>query len=48
VQRNFHGDLYSLGDDKLDNAPPARRYEDYDVSVHREGLPQGVEIVDVL
>jgi CRISPR-associated protein Csd2 len=48
VQRKFRGDLYALGDDKLDNAPPARRYEDYDVSVHRDGLPEGVEIVDVL
>ena len=48
VQRKFRGDLYAVGDDKLDNAPPARGYEDYDVSVQRDGLPEGVEIVDVL
>ena len=36
VQRRFQGDLYALGDDRLDNAPPARRYEDYEVSVKRD------------
>lgn len=48
VQRKFRGDLYALGDDRLDNAPPARRYEDYEVSVVRDGLPEGIEIVNVL
>lgn len=48
VQRRFGGDLYALDDDRLDNAPPTRRYEDYEISVRREGLPDGVEIVDVL
>jgi CRISPR-associated protein Csd2 len=48
VQRKFRGDLYMLGDDRLDNAPPARRYEDYEISVRREGLPEGIEIVNVL
>src|SRR3974390_3341614 len=33
VQRRFRGDLYALGDDRLDNAPPARTYQDYEVSV---------------
>lgn len=48
VQRKFRGDLYPIDDDKLDNAPPARRYEDYNVSILRDGLPEGVEIIDVL
>jgi CRISPR-associated protein Csd2 len=48
VQRRFRGDFYALDDDKLDNAPPARRYEDYEVSVRRNGLPEGIEIVNVL
>jgi CRISPR-associated protein Csd2 len=48
VQRRFRGDLYALGDDRLDNVPPARRYEDYEVSVRRDGLPEGIEIVEVL
>jgi CRISPR-associated protein Csd2 len=48
VQRRFHGDLYALDDERLDNAPPARRYEDYQVSVRSDGLPEGIEIVEVL
>lgn len=48
VQRKFRGDLHALGDEKLDNAPPARRYEDYEVSVRHDGLPDGIEIIDVL
>jgi CRISPR-associated protein Csd2 len=48
VQRRFRGDLYALDDDRLDNAPPTRRYEDYEVLVRREGLPEGIEIVNVV
>jgi CRISPR-associated protein Csd2 len=48
VKRKFRDDLYAIGDDKLDNAPPARRYEDYEVLVRRDGLPEGVEIVEML
>lgn len=48
VQRRFRGDLYALDHDKLDNAPPARRYEDYEILVRRNDLPPGIEIVDVL
>jgi CRISPR-associated protein Csd2 len=48
VQRRFRGDLYPLDDDRLDNAPPARRYEDYEISVRRDGLPEGIEIVNLL
>jgi CRISPR-associated protein Csd2 len=48
VQRKFRGDLYPIGDDRLDNAPPARRYEDYEVSVRHDELPEGIEIVNVL
>jgi CRISPR-associated protein Csd2 len=36
-----------VGDDKLDNAPPARRYQDYEVSV-RDGLPDGIDLINVL
>lgn len=48
VQRKFRGDLYPLHDERLDNAPPARRYEDYEVSVRHDGLPEGIEIINVL
>jgi CRISPR-associated protein Csd2 len=48
VQRRFRDDVYALGDERLDNAPPARRYADYEVSVRPDGLPDGVEIISVL
>jgi CRISPR-associated protein Csd2 len=48
IQRKFRGDLYTLDDERLDNAPPARRFEDYEISVRRDSLPEGVEIVDLL
>jgi CRISPR-associated protein Csd2 len=48
VQRRFRDDVYPLGDDRLDNAPPARRYADYEVSVRPDELPEGIEIVDIL
>jgi CRISPR-associated protein Csd2 len=48
VQRKFRGDLYGLDDDRLDNAPPARCYEDYEVSLRHDELPEGVEIVNIL
>ena len=47
IQRRFRGDLYAVGDYKLDNAPPARRYEDYIVAV-RDGLPDGIDLINVL
>jgi CRISPR-associated protein Csd2 len=46
VQRRFRGDLYALDDEKIDNAPPARRYEDYEVMINRDDLPPGVEIIE--
>jgi CRISPR-associated protein Csd2 len=48
VQRRFKGDLYPLKDERLDNAPKARSYEDYEVSVQRDALPEGIEIINVL
>jgi CRISPR-associated protein Csd2 len=48
IERKFRGDLYALDDERLDNAPPARRYEDYEVLVRGDGLPEGIEVVNVL
>jgi CRISPR-associated protein Csd2 len=48
VKRCWGGDRYAPGDPKLDNAPPARRFADYDVTVDRGGLPEGVEILELL
>jgi len=48
VRRKSHGQLYTIDDNRLDNAAPARRYEDYEISVGRDALPEGVEVVNVL
>ena len=48
VGRNVDGDVYPLGDRRLDNKPPARAFSDYVVTVDHDGLPDGVEILDLL
>jgi len=46
--RVWLGERYRLPDtdNRLDNAPPARRFEDYAISVDRDGLPAGIEIIE--
>jgi CRISPR-associated protein Csd2 len=39
---------YPIGDKRLDNLPPARRFCDYRVAIDREGLPKGVTIHELL
>lgn len=39
-------DLLPIGDPRLDNLGPARRFEDYAITVDRDGLPDGVEILE--
>lgn len=49
VNRVHAGDSYSLKRERnLDNLPPARSFDDYEVLVNREGLPAGVEIIERL
>jgi CRISPR-associated protein Csd2 len=36
------------GDPRLDNLPPARRFSDYRVDIARDGLPEGVEIIQLV
>lgn len=48
VGRNVDGDFRSLGDKGLGNLPPARKFSDYIVTIDREGLPAGVEILDLI
>jgi CRISPR-associated protein Csd2 len=48
VQRKIGEDLYDLGSTRLDNLPPPRRYSDYNVSIDRTGLPEGIEIIDLI
>jgi CRISPR-associated protein Csd2 len=48
VRRKFGDDLYDLDSARLDNLPPARRFADYSVSINREGLPDGVELLELV
>jgi CRISPR-associated protein Csd2 len=40
-----HGPI-PIGDARLDNMPPARRFEDYVIRLDREALPDGVEALE--
>lgn len=44
--RVFKGERYRPGDERLDNAPPARSFEDYAITIDRERLPEGIEIIE--
>ena len=44
--RVHQGSQHPIGDERLDNAPPARSFADYAITVDREGLPAGVEVIE--
>ena len=44
--RRSGDDLVPVGDQRLDNAPPPRRFEDYAITVDRDALPDGIEILE--
>lgn len=44
--RRSGDDLLPVGDPRLDNFGPARRFEDYAITVDRDGLPEGVELLE--
>lgn len=46
VRRRWGDELYEPGARALDNAPPARSFSDYDVTVNRADLPAGIEIIE--
>lgn len=48
VWRNVGGETRAVGDDRLDNLPPARAFSDYAVTIDREDLPEGVEVIEFL
>ena len=41
-------DVYPIGDKRLDNMPPARRFSDYRVTIDREGLLESVTVHELL
>ena len=46
VWRGDGDDARQVGDARLDNMPPARAFGDYRITVDREGLPEGVEVIE--
>lgn len=47
IGRNVDGEFRTI-DSRLDNLPPARAFSDYIVTIDRENLPSGVEIIEKL
>ena len=41
-------DLIPIGDIRLDNLRPARRFEDYEITIDRHALPAGVEMLELV
>lgn len=44
--RVHKGSRHEIGDERTDNWPPARGWADYAVTIDRDGLPDGVEIIE--
>lgn len=40
------GELVEPGSERLDNAPPARSFADYAITIDRDGLPAGIEVIE--
>ncbi|SFZ86884.1 CRISPR-associated protein, Csd2 family [Devosia enhydra] len=47
IGRSIDGEARPI-DRRLDNYPVARAYSDYAITIDREGLPEGVEILDLI
>lgn len=48
IGRNVDGELRAVDDRGLGNLRPARKFSDYMIDIDREGLPAGVEILELL
>lgn len=48
IGRNVDGEFRAVDDRGLGNLRPARRFGDYLIDIDREGLPAGVEILELL
>lgn len=44
--RVHKGSEHAIGDDATDNWPPARSFADYAIKVNRDGLPDGLEVIE--
>ena len=48
IGRNVDGEFRALDDRGLGNHAPARRFGDYIVEIDRDGLPEGIDILDLV
>lgn len=48
IGRNVEGAFRDIDDRGLGNLPPARKFSDYIVRIDGDGLPEGVEVLDLL
>jgi len=46
TMRTFKGEQRPIGDDRIDNWPVARAFDDYVIVIDRDGLPDGIEIIE--
>lgn len=46
THRVHQGSVQEIGSPATDNWPPARKWEDYKITIDREGLPVGVELIE--
>ncbi|WP_298670758.1 type I-C CRISPR-associated protein Cas7/Csd2 [uncultured Sphingomonas sp.] len=46
THRVHQGSAQEIGSPATDNWPPARKWEDYAVTIDREGVPEGMEIIE--
>lgn len=46
VRRQHQGAVAEIGSEQIDNWPPARSFDDYQVTLERERLPLGVETLE--
>lgn len=44
--RVLDGENVAIGDRRLGNQPPARSFADYAITIEREGVPEGIEIIE--
>lgn len=47
IGRNLAGEFRPIGDSRLDNQPPARKFGDYLIEIDLEALPAGVDIIEL-
>ncbi len=48
IGRNVDGELRAVDDRGLGNLRPARKFSDYMIDIDREGLPAGVEVLELV